>query len=373
MREALGADAAALLLYDAGSDRLIMTASIGFAAGAIDEVAAVTSSTVVGQVALEPAGVLVVDSEATSLELAAPLRQAGIRSLLGVRLSAAQTLFGVLYVGTRSQREFTPGDIRRLESLGDRITLHLENAQLSARLRDKIEQLELFVDVLAHDLRGPLTTARLAATMLRDEGADRVTLANRLDRSLRRLERMVTDLLDAHRVAAGQPLPLRIEGGDVGRVVADAVDELDAPSRTRVVVRSDGVTQGAFDLDLLRRAIWNLVVNGLKYGDPESPVIVEVRGGEHGVVVAVHNEGNPISAAERAQLFKPFARARAASKGPAARQGPSGWGLGLSLVAGCADAHGGSVAVDSDAGGTTFRLTIPWQVASWARPAVPLH
>jgi signal transduction histidine kinase len=374
VREALGADAAALLLYDAPSDRLIMTASTGFGDGAIDKVAAVTRSSFVGKVALEQAGVLLVDAADTSLDLGAPLRRAGIRSLLGVRLAAAQTLVGVLYVGASSARDFTPSDIRRLESLGDRITLHLDNAQLSARLRDQIAQLELFVDVLAHDLRGPVSTARMAAAMLREEAAaDRVVVTNRLDRSLRRIERMVTDLLDAHRVAAGEPLPLRVEHGDVDRVVAEAIDELDTRGRPRVVVRLDGITDGAFDPDLVRRAIWNLVVNALKYGAPDSPVLIGVRGDERGFVVAVHNEGDPIPADQLALLFKPFARAHAARQSGAASAAPSGWGLGLALVAGCASAHGGSVAVDSDARGTTFRLTLPWQLASHERAVPAAH
>lgn len=359
--EALGAHAAALSLYDAPTNHLIMTASTGFDSGAVDEVAAVARSSFVGNVALEQEAVLVVDTADTTLEIGEPLRRSGIRSLLGVRLTAGQTLVGVLYVGARSARDFTPSDVRRLESLGDRITLHLDNAQLSARLREKIRQLELFVDVLAHDLRGPVSTARLATALLRDERVDRTMAMDRLDRSLRRVDRMVTDLLDAHRVAAGEALPLRVEAGAVDGVVAEAVDELDASGRSRVMIRARGAMQGAFDAELVRRAVWNLIVNALKYGDPEPPIDVSITGGEGGFVVAVRNHGNPLSAADRALLFNPFARARAGRQTDAR---PAGWGLGLSLVAGCAHAHGGAVAVDSDAAGTTFRLEIPWQLAA---------
>ncbi len=370
VREALAADAAALLLYDAATDRLTMTASNGFDEPPVGEATAVAPSSFVGAVAHDRNAITVRDTEDGRFALDEPLRGAGMRSLLGVPLVAMRTLVGVMYVATRGVRDFSPSDIRRLESLGDRIALHLDNAQLSARLRDKIAQLELFVDVLAHDLRGPLGTALLATEMLRDAEAERPASLQRLDRSLHRIEQMVTDLLDAHRIAAGEALSLRAGDAQIERIAADVVEALDPRQRSRVVVGARGRTRGAFDAELVRRAVWNLVVNALKYGATDALVNVDINGDGHGFVVAVHNEGSPIPLAEQKTLFKPFARAGGAQ---AKHAGPSGWGLGLSLVAGCAAAHRGAVSIDSGADGTTFRLTIPWQAASTQEASPIVH
>jgi len=362
VREAVAADVAVLLLCDPESERLISTASSGRGDDSVERyVARVTAGSFVGKVATEPTGVLVLDTAATPLQLDESLRATGIRSLLGVRLADAQSLLGVLFVGTRAQRTFTASDVRRLESLGDRVALHLDNAQLSTRLREKLTQIQVFVDVVAHDLRGPLATAMTAAHLLREQArGPSGAVAAKLEQSLRRAERMVNDLLDAHRIAAGERLPLRVVEAHADRVVAEAIDELTARDARRVVHRdASGALGGPFDAALVQRAVWNLLVNALKYGDPTAPVTVTARGDDRGFVVEVHNEGAPIPAGEQEGLWKPFTRA------PTAAKRASGWGLGLALVAGCAAAHGGTIGLHSEAGaGTTFRLAIPWQRAA---------
>ena len=108
-------------------------------------------------------------------------------------------------------------------------------------------------------------------------------------------------------------------------------------------------------------ALWNLASNAINYGSATAPVLIRVeRVGEQGAAVSVHNEGPPIAPEQLERLFTPYARGGRAD-------GPRGWGLGLTLVRGCARAHGGRVSVHSDAAsGTTFRLELPLD----ARPAV---
>lgn len=215
--------------------------------------------------------------------------------------------------------------------------------------------------------------------MLGDAAADRSASLERLDRSLQRIDRMVTDLLDAHRIAAGEALSLRIGDAQVDRIIADVVEELEPRLQSRVAVAATGQTRGAFDAELVRRAIWNLVVNAFKYGAADAPVTVDIAGDAHGFVVAVHNDGPPIPRGKQNVLFKPFARAvgadasssRHAARGKHAR--PGGWGLGLSLVAGCAAAHSGSVRVHSGSDGTTFRLAVPWQPAPTQEASPVVH
>lgn len=80
--------------------------------------------------------------------------------------------------------------------------------------------------------------------------------------------------------------------------------------------------------------------------------------------VAVHNEGPPIAPEDQARLFAPFVRTRAAVAG-----GQRGWGLGLTFVHGCAEAHGGRVTLESSAErGTTFTLELPLDARSYQQP-----
>jgi signal transduction histidine kinase len=97
------------------------------------------------------------------------------------------------------------------------------------------------------------------------------------------------------------------------------------------------------------------VTNALKYGSGEAPVRITVEALPDHVEVEIHNEGPPIPPEEQATLFEPFIRAQRA------RSMPGGWGIGLAVVRGVAEAHGGTVDVDSAAGrGTSFTMRIPF-------------
>jgi signal transduction histidine kinase len=99
----------------------------------------------------------------------------------------------------------------------------------------------------------------------------------------------------------------------------------------------------------------NLCGNAIKYGAPHRPVRVTILELGDSVTIEVHNEGTPISAADREKLFHPFKRIDAADR----VAGPAGWGLGLTLVKGIVEAHGGHITVQSDVGiGTAFLVTL---------------
>jgi len=113
--------------------------------------------------------------------------------------------------------------------------------------------------------------------------------------------------------------------------------------------------------DQLRRAIWNLGKNAIQFGAQDGAVIISVKRRDGGAELAVNNQGPEIAAADQASLFDPFRIARTG------RGHPPGWGLGLTLVWGCAEAHGGGVEVESSARrGTTFHLFLPYDARPYA-------
>ena len=372
--ESTGAQSAAILLFDPTTQTLITTASRGPADELLEKyVTSLGPSSFPGRIAGHQEPTSVVDAETTELEVSDGLRRSGIHSLLGVRLAPGHRLVGVLYIGLSETRAFSPRQIRRLEALGERLTLHLDNAKLHAELLEKIEALdterdlrERFVSVLAHDLRGPLSAAKMNAHLLirHPEALDeRRAIAIKIERNINRTDRMIHDLLDANLIRAGKRLPLRLDQCDLGAVAREVMEELASIHGERFALRAADGIRGIWSAEELRRALWNLATNAIKYGAPDKPVTITVERTDGGVEASVHNHGSLLSREDRAQVFEPFARTRSAQTGSA-----RGWGLGLTLVHACAEAHGGRVRVDSDAAtGTTFTLELPLD----ARPHQP--
>lgn len=371
--EGVGANSAALLLYRPASKDLVSVATVGIER--MEEyVVGLDPSSLAGKVASRADATAVEDVATTQLAIPDGLRRSGIHSLVGIRLPAHRTLAGVLYVGLCEQRPFTAREVRRLEALGEHLTLHLDNASLVASLNEKMDALrverelrERFVSVLAHDLRGPLSAVKMAASLLTMTPAGREPSlseqAKRISRNVDRADRMVRDLLDANRIHAGERLPLQLAECDLVAVARATIEELTEIHGARFVLTGDGDAFGVWSEEELRRSLWNLATNAIKYGAAGRPITVRIDATRDRVILTVHNEGAPIPEEEQERLFVPFARARAAQGG-----GLHGWGLGLTIVRGTAEAHGGRVTVkSSDAAGTTFSMDLPRD----ARPFQP--
>jgi signal transduction histidine kinase len=288
------------------------------------------------------------------------------KAMLAHRLWFKGELIGVLCAELPTSRRFGVTERRRLRALAEHLALLIANARLFQQVRETVSRLETeqalrerFVAVLAHDLRGPLSVAKLSAqTLLRVPGASKEVhedLVLKIDRNLDRTERMVRDLLDTNRVRAGEELPVQLGECDLGNIAREVADEV-GPERDRVVVDVEPGVRGVWDEEQLRRALWNLVTNALKYGAPGTRITVSIRRENDRVVMSVHNEGACLSSDDQARLFQPFRRGASAYT-----SGMRGWGLGLTLVRGSAAALGGDVTVKSEVGeGTTFSLTLPW-------------
>jgi signal transduction histidine kinase len=162
-----------------------------------------------------------------------------------------------------------------------------------------------------------------------------------------------------HRVRAGQKLPLRLAPCDLVDVASEVVEELSTSHAGRLILEGDQSLRGVFCATEVRRSLWNLASNAVKYGDADRPVTVRLHKSAEVAELQVHNWGPPIAVDDLPLIFEPYQRARLGE----ARS--VGWGLGLALVKACAEAHGGNVAVQSSEDrGTTFTLLLPLRAAA---------
>jgi len=239
------------------------------------------------------------------------------------------------------------------------VELHSQKIQLANQLealRQALHLNEMFVAVLGHDLRNPLSAvSHGAALILRAADEDRVkATAVKIQSSTARMVKMVEQLLDVARIRAGG-LQLDIKQVDFMALSSDIVGELDAehaPGRVGIVASGD--VQGQVDVDRFSQVISNLVGNALHHGAGDSPVRVSIDGSDPArILLSVGNAG-VIPPEQMPHLFESF------NAGPASRTSRQGLGLWLYIVRQFVIAHGGDVSVQSTAeAGTVFTVTLP--------------
>lgn len=232
---------------------------------------------------------------------------------------------------------------------------------LLRQLEEERELRERFVATLSHDLRTPLTAARMSAQMLNRRGSDLNFLhkaAPRIVENIDRADQMIRDLLDANRIKAGEKLPMDMAECEVRGLTDSTLEEIASIHGDRFVLEAPEPIKGFFSCSGIRRILENLCANAIKYGANDKPVTVSIQKTDHEVELKVHNHGAPISPEDLKTLFDPFRRTASAQSG-----GQKGWGLGLTLVKGIAEAHGGRVDVESEQSkGTTFFVWLPLDV-----------
>jgi PAS domain S-box-containing protein len=216
---------------------------------------------------------------------------------------------------------------------------------------------ELFIGILSHDLRNPLSAITTAASALlkRGEDADKIVApAGRILKSAGRMARMIDQLLDFTRVRLGNGIPLQQSSTDLAAVCRAATEELVGDGQSRIRLTVVGEPVGEWDRDRLAQLVSNLLGNALAHGKPGSPVRIRIDGtGARAVRLEVHNDGM-IPDQLLPVLFEPFR-----STGEK-RQGASGLGLGLYISKQVVLAHGGTLDVSStEHDGVCFAVELP--------------
>ena len=247
---------------------------------------------------------------------------------------------------------------RREALIASQRALERERAA-SAKLREAAETKNAFIRAVSHELRTPLTVVQgLASTLeqrLDDLPPEQVRkFAGRLAHNARRLDTLLTDLLDVDRLTRGvieatrRPIDVML--------LTQQVLERSTASAAQLTLEGPGSLVIEVDPAQLERIIENLVANAVKHTPTDTPVVVSWSRDEEGnALLCVDDEGPGVPEELREGIFEPFAQPAHATNHHA-----PGTGVGLSLVAQFAQLHGGRAWVeDAPTGGASFRVVIP--------------
>jgi PAS domain S-box-containing protein len=235
--------------------------------------------------------------------------------------------------------------------------LELER-QAAERLRAMDELKNTFLQAVSHDLRTPLAAILgLAITMGRDDVAfppeETRELARRIAQNARRLDRLVTDLLDLDRITRGD-VELVFRPTDVGALVTDLVEATDVLEGRDVSLRTDPVVIPV-DVTKVERIVENLLGNAAKHTPPDARVWIRVKAWVDGALIVVEDDGPGVTPEDRERIFDAFQQA-----GSEASAYAPGMGVGLSLVSRFAELHdGGAWVEERPGGGASFRVFLP--------------
>lgn len=227
-------------------------------------------------------------------------------------------------------------------------------AESIAFFSEKIEQSRnLFLGMLGHDMRTPLQAILMTAEYLEDlkAGASVSEAAARLIRSGQRMQALLGDLVEFNRTRLGLGLLISPTDVDAATLFTEELEQVRASCPGRLLeLQMTGSTTGSWDGICLQRLLDNLLVNAIKYGDPDTPIGIVVAGDDENLRFDVKNTGPHIEPSTLAGLFEPLRR----GPQPDPNGERSSLGLGLYIAREIAKAHGGEIQARSDGLETAF-------------------
>ncbi|HEU4516293.1 MAG TPA: PAS domain S-box protein [Steroidobacteraceae bacterium] len=305
-------------------------------------------------------------------------RHSGYRAVISVPLFAAEgSKLGAISVHFPHPHRPTDAEMRRLQLYCRQASDFIQRLRLEQTLRQSQEALQdadrrknEFLALLAHELRNPLAPIRYAlAAITRPEltGEQKVRAEAIIERQVAHMSRLLDDLLDISRITRGT-LELKRSRVDLADVIATAVEAaqpfLDAKRHALflslpphpVVVDADPVR--------LAQVFSNLLINAAKYTCDEGRVELAVTNGQPDVTVTVRDNGIGISPEMMPKLFNLFTQAHTTLD-----RSDTGLGVGLALVRGLVNLHGGSVSARSEGQGRGSEFVVRLPIGEVEAPA----
>nr|MBA2723427.1 response regulator [Methylibium sp.] len=284
-----------------------------------------------------------------------------LRGLLAAPLSGLRSgNVGLIQLSDKLEGDFTEDDEAVLVQLAQMASVAIDNAALVEELREADRRKDEFLATLAHELRNPLAPLRNGLQVMklaRDKPETLERARSMMERQLAQMVHLIDDLLDMSRISRGR-IDLRRERVELVKVVQQAVET----SRPLIEAAGHELTinllpQRIFveaDTTRLAQVVANLLNNAAKYTEPGGHITLELHKHEGEALVCVRDTGVGISPPLLPTVFEMFTQVdRGRSQG--------GLGIGLSLVKGLVEMHGGSVEARSEGEGrgSEFVIRLP--------------
>ncbi|VTR95894.1 multi-sensor hybrid histidine kinase : Multi-sensor hybrid histidine kinase OS=Planctomyces brasiliensis (strain ATCC 49424 / DSM 5305 / JCM 21570 / NBRC 103401 / IFAM 1448) GN=Plabr_1025 PE=4 SV=1: Response_reg: PAS_3: GAF: HisKA: HATPase_c: Response_reg [Gemmata massiliana] len=302
------------------------------------------------------------------------VRGYGVRAYACNPLLAGDRFLGTLSFATNTRDQFSDEDMEVLRTICHYVAMAKEHQRLAAEARDRAERLkeqdrrkDEFLALLAHELRNPLAPLRnglqvLKITEGRGESATRAR--EMMERQLAHTVRLIDDLLDISRISQNK-LNLQRAPITLAEVIDSAVETarplIDAAEHTlTVTLPSEPIVLDA-DLTRLAQVFSNLLTNSAKYTPQGGRIALDAALRSGSLVVTVRDSGLGIPADYLPRIFDMFSQADRVVE-----RVTGGLGIGLALVKGLVEMHGGTVEAQSDGPGTGSTFTVRLPVLSGA-------
>ncbi len=233
---------------------------------------------------------------------------------------------------------------------------------------------DMFLAILGHDLRGPLSGISMSNTVLGQSDLGEPTrqkAVTRIKRATVEMNRLITDLLEYTRSRLGAGIPVERSACDLGPVCEEAIESIRSSHPEQLFkFQAEGDLTFEADAPRLQQVLSNLLNNAVQHGDPAAPVSLRVEGDQQAVVLKVCNTGRAIPAEALASIFEPLIQAPGNGEPAPDERSKTSLGLGLFIVREIVQRHDGAVTVESAADtGTVFTIRLPRRrVASQSPP-----
>jgi signal transduction histidine kinase/ActR/RegA family two-component response regulator len=278
------------------------------------------------------------------------------RAGLVAPIYSAGTRFGALAVYGTSEHGWTDEEYRLAEWLADQCGRLLQALRIQSTLREADRRKSEFLATLSHELRNPLAAIKFALELV-EAGKSRDGQAiDVMRRQLKQLVRLVDDLLDATRLSSSK-VQIRKANVDLVRIVRQAVDAVKPDvERARLALAVQLPPYPVWleaDADRIDQVVMNLLHNAVRYNEGGGRIAVTVGIAADEALLSVGDTGIGLEPADIDRIFEMFFQVG----GP----GSGGLGIGLALVRGIVELHGGRVEARSDGSGrgSEFRVWLP--------------
>ena len=305
------------------------------------------------------------------------VRVVGLRAACVMPLVArGRTIGAMAVIQAESGRRFEADDVALVGEIARRAALALDNVRLFAESRAALAQAQSagrvkdeFLAMLGHELRNPLAPIVTSLELMaRREGAAGTPERHVIERQVRHLSRLVDDLLDVSRIAAGK-VELHKEATDLREVVGRALEQARPALAGRFVAPVVSLPDQPVWVDgdpvRLAQVVCNLLTNAAKFSPPAGHIGIDLRQDRGQALLSVADDGDGIPRELLEHIFERFVQGD-----QSLQRARGGLGLGLAIVRNLVDLHGGTVTAASEGPGkgSRFTVTLPETAAPAATP-----